>query len=184
MRDGGEITVQANGDYVWTSPTTVHLHRLAAHLLRRRRPAALHARQLCRGADRGRHRPVVHQLAHRRHSRDRHPDPDRRLRRLCAGLDAVPGPRADRRRGGRPAGRAAADVADPAAPPLQRHRRRLRHREQGLSRRLAGAHRLRPAARHLPVAQLHGRPAARDHGIGAHRRRHRTSRSSPPWCCR
>jgi alpha-glucoside transport system permease protein len=34
-----------------------------------------------------------------------------------------------------------------------------RHR-QGLSRGLAGAYRLRPAARDLSVAQLHGRPAA------------------------
>ena len=44
-----------------------------------------------------------------------HPDPDRRLRRLCAGLDAVSRPGAADRRRRRPAGRAAADVADPAA---------------------------------------------------------------------
>ena len=34
------------------------------------------------------------------------------------------------------------------------------------------------------LAQLHGGPAAGNHGVGAHRRRHRTSRSSPAWCCR
>ena len=63
---------------------------------------------------------------------------------------------------------------------------------QDLSRHLARAHRLRPAARDLSPAQLHGRPAARGHGIGAHRRRQRlqdfhqdraaavASRRSPP----
>ncbi len=55
----------------------------------------------------------------------------------------------------------------------------LRHGEQGLSRCLAGAHSIRSTARDLSAAQLHGRPAARDHGVGAHRRRYRTSRSSP-----
>ena len=49
----------------------------------------------------------------------------------------------------------------------------LRRAGEDLSRHLAGAYRLRPAARHLSAAQLHGRPAARDHGIGAHRRRQR-----------
>ena len=44
-----------------------------------------------------------------------HPDPDRRLRRLRAGLDALSRPRAADRGHHRPAGRAAADVADPAA---------------------------------------------------------------------
>ena len=44
---------------------------------------------------------------------------------------------------------------------------------EDLSRHLAGAYRLRPALRHLSAAQLHRRPAARNHGIGAHRRRQR-----------
>ena len=76
------------------------------------------------GAVFGRHRPLLHELADRHHSRDDHPDPDRRLRRLCAGLDAVSRPGAADRGHHRPAGRAAADVADPAAETLQRRRRR------------------------------------------------------------
>src|SRR5690606_8797732 len=48
--------------------------------------------------------------------------------------------------------------ADTVAAAPSRHRHR-----QGLSRRVAGAHRLRPAARDLSAAQLHGRPAARHH---------------------
>ena len=44
---------------------------------------------------------------------------------------------------------------------------------ENLSRHLAGPHWLRPAFRHLPSAQLHGRPAPGTHGIGAHRRRQR-----------
>ena len=137
-----------------------------------------------RGAVGGGRRAVLHQLDHGRHSGDRHPDPDRGLRRLCAGVDALPVPRADRRGGRRPAGRAAADVADPAAPDLQRHRQHLRHREQGLSRRLAGAHRVRPAARDLSLAQLHGGPAARRSWSRRASTAPRTSRSSPAWCCR
>ncbi len=65
----------------------------------------------------------------------------------------------------RPAGRAAADVADPAADAVQRDRRLVRHFGQGICRHLAGAYGLRPAAGDLPAAQLHGRPAARDHRI-------------------
>ena len=49
----------------------------------------------------------------------------------------------------------------------------LRRAVEDLSRHLAGAYRLRPALRHLSAAQLHGRPAARADGIGAHRRRQR-----------
>ena len=74
----------------------------------------------------------------------------------------------------RPAGRAAADVADPAAAssttasaPSSACRSKtylgiwLAHTGFGLP------------LRHLSAAQLHRRPAARDHGIGAHRRRQR-----------
>ena len=74
----------------------------------------------------------------------------------------LPGPRAAHRGHRRPARRAAADVADPAAQALQRRRRVLRRAGQDLSRHLAGAYRLRPALRHLSAAQLHGRPAASD----------------------
>ncbi len=38
----------------------------------------------------------------------------------------------------------------------------LRRAVEDLSRHLAGAYRLRPALRHLPAPELHGRPAARD----------------------
>jgi hypothetical protein len=51
---------------------------------------------------------------------DDHPDPDRRLRGLCAGLDGVSGPRAADRGGGRLAGGAAATGADPASEAAQR----------------------------------------------------------------
>ena len=130
-------------------------HAVAQGLRRRSRPARLlclvgaaeiHHRQLPDGAVLGRHRPLLHELADRHHPGDRHPDPDRRLRGLCAGLDALSRPRAADRGHHRPAGRAAADVADPAAEALQRRRRVLRRAGQDLSRHLAGAYRLRPAA--------------------------------------
>ena len=157
-------------------------HDVAQALRRRPRPAPLlcivgaaeiHHRQLPDGAVFRRHRPLVHEFADRHHPRDRHPDPDRRLRRLRAGLDALSRPRAADRGDHRPAGGAAADVADPAAETLQRRRRVLRRSRQDLSRHLAGAYRLRPALRDLSAAQLHRRPAARADGIGAHRRRQR-----------
>jgi hypothetical protein len=67
--------------------------------------------------------------------------------------------------------------------PLLEAAQRGRHR-QGLSGRLAGAYRLRPAAGDLSLAQLHGRPAA-----GGDRERQastarRSSRSSPRSSCR
>jgi alpha-glucoside transport system permease protein len=68
--------------------------------------------------------------------------------------------------GRRPAGGAAATGADPAAALHNGDRHR-----QGLSRGLAGAYRLRPAARDLSVAQLHGRAAARHHRERQGRRR-------------
>ena len=49
----------------------------------------------------------------------------------------------------------------------QRHRDR-----EGYLGRLAGAHRVRTAARDLPVAQLHGRPSPRHHRKCQGRRRH------------
>ena len=157
-------------------------HDVAQGLRRRPRPAPLlrvvgaaeiHHRQLPDGAVFRRHRPLLHELADGHHPRDHHPDPDRRLRRLRAGLDALSRPRAADRGDHRPAGRAAADVADPAAEALQRRRRVLRRAGQDLSRHLARAYRLRPALRDLSAAQLHRRPAARADGIGAHRRRQR-----------
>ena len=80
--------------------------------------------------------------------------------------------------GRRPARRAAADVADPAAEALQRRRRFLRRAGEDLSRHLARPYRLRPAARDLSPAQLHRRPAARDDGIGARSTAPATSTSS------
>ena len=173
LGDGVTLQLNADGTFVMTSPNAFEGDARPAHLLRLLRAAALHHRELRDGAVFGRHRPLLHQLADRDHPGDRHPDPDRRLRRLCAGLDALSRPRAAHRRHHRPAGRAAADVADPAAAALQRRRPVLRRAVEDLSRHLAGAYRLRPALRHLPAAQLHGRPAARDDGIGAHRRRQR-----------
>jgi alpha-glucoside transport system permease protein len=84
-----------------------------------------------------------------------HPDPDRGLRGLCAGLDGFPGRALLIAAVVGAAGGAAATGADPAFVAAQRDRHR-----QGLSGRLAGAYRLRPAARDLSLAQLHGRPAA------------------------
>jgi hypothetical protein len=96
-----------------------------------------------------------------------HPDRDRGLRGLCAGLDGFPGPRAADR--GLVVGLLVVPLQLALIPLLKLHNAD-RHR-QGLSRRLAGAYRLRPAARDLPVAQLHGRPAARHHRERPRRRR-------------
>ena len=104
--------------------------------------------------------------------------------RLRIGLDEVSRPGDPDRRRCRPSGRAAADVADPAVETVQWCRRILRCAGQDLCGYLAGAYGLRSAARHLSVAQLYGRPAARNHGIGPRRRRQRfpisSSRSSCP----
>jgi hypothetical protein len=114
-----------------------------------------------------------------------HPDPDRGLRGLRARLDAVSRPRDPHRRHHRPAGRAAADVADTAAQALQRRWRLffgvpaktylgiwLAHTGFGL-----------PFAIYLLRSYIAGLPQG-NHGIGAHRRRQRLRDLSSRSCCR
>ena len=97
---------------------------------------------------------------------DGHPDHDRGLRGLRLRVDPVPRPRDhvhDRRGAAR---RAAADGADPDPQDLQR-RIAVRH----VRRDLAGAHRVRAAARDLPALQLHEPAAARPLRVVRDRRR-------------
>ncbi len=79
---------------------------------------------------------------------------------------------------------AAADVADPASQALQRRRFVLWRADRKPI--LASGWRIPalPALRDLPVAQLHCRPAARDHGNRRASTAPAISRSSSRSCCR
>ena len=107
------------------------------------------------------------QQPHRDHPGHGHPDPDRRLCRLWLRLDEVS------RAGGSSSSwswrcwwcRCRSRWCPSCATTC-----RLRH-QRHLPGHLAGAHRLRPAAGHLPALQLHQRAAARDPRVGLHRRR-------------
>ena len=102
------------------------------------------------------------------------------LRRLRAGLAAVPRTRVDLHRHLRAPDRAAPDVARPAAVLLLPGRGDLRCPAVArlgpggpgpLHPGLVRAYLLRPAAGHLPAAQLHVRASRRAHGGGQGRRR-------------
>jgi alpha-glucoside transport system permease protein len=91
MRLGASLTVAEDGSYECFRRTRrSRAHTRPAHVLYAALPPRFTSTTTQRPDRRG-HRPVVHQLASRSRSRDRHPDPDRGLRRLCAGLDAFPG---------------------------------------------------------------------------------------------
>ena len=83
--DGQTLTVNADGTYVFTSPT--HSTTRGQRIFSCRRCRRDSPRRTIRGAVLGGHRAVLRQFADRHHPGDHHPDPDRRLRRLCAGLD-------------------------------------------------------------------------------------------------
>ena len=174
MRDGGEITVQANGDYDWTSPTAF-THTSGPRIYLRRRQSRRASRSTT----------IVEVLTangvgrSRSSTRSRSTIPATIIPILMAAFAAyalawmtLPVPRVDRRRGRRPARRAAADVADPAARAVQRHRPYLRHRDgKGyLGVWLAHTAFGLPLAIYLLRNYMAGLPQG-DHGVGAHRRR-------------
>ena len=150
------------------------------------------ARQLPAGARRRRIPERVPQQHRGRGARDRHPDHDRRVRRVRVLVDGVPRPvRAVRARRRAPR-RAAADGADPDPAAVHRRRRRSAacaiipgpRAERHVPRRLARAHRVRAAARDLPACAT---TSARCRRRSSSRRRSTaptTSRSSGGSSCR
>jgi alpha-glucoside transport system permease protein len=124
LGDGETMTVQSNGDYRWEgndeqlsgrgqrvfvtaeSPPEFTLNNYAVRAVRSRQPGGdgQGLLQHADGDDPG----------------DDHPDPDRGLRGLCAGVDGVSGPRAIGRGCGGASGGAAAAGADPASVAAQR----------------------------------------------------------------
>ena len=149
------------------------------------------ARQLPAGARRRRVRERVPQQPRGRGTGDHHPDHDRRVRRLRLLVDGVPWSlRAVRDRRRAPRG-TAADGVDPDPPALHRWcrvRRRAHHPgprpERHLPRGVAGAHRVRPPARHLSPAQLHRRRCRRRSSSRRRSTAPTTSRSSGGWSSR
>ena len=148
-------------------------------------PAALHARQLHRGADRQWRCPLVPQLVHSDDPGDDHPDPDGGVRSLRPGLDALPVPRPHRRGGGGPPGGAAADVADPAADDVQQHRQAASAQRTARPISASGWRTLRSACRSPSICCATTWPACpRKSWSRRASTAPRTSRSSPAWCCR
>ena len=115
LDDGVTLQVNADGSFVMTSPKAFEGDARPARLSSPRRRRRNSPRRTTNSAVFRRHRAFLHQLADGDDPRHDHPDPDRRLRRLRARLDALSGPRIADCGDHRPAGRAAADVADPAA---------------------------------------------------------------------
>jgi ABC-type sugar transport system permease subunit len=66
--------------------------RAASASIMRRNATKIHHRELSQCADVGRRRTILPELADGHHSGHHHSDHDRRLRRLCAGVDAVSRP--------------------------------------------------------------------------------------------
>jgi hypothetical protein len=157
LGDGERLTVAENGDYRLSSPQS--FGPPAAGLHHGHETARVHARELPLRAVRSR-QPGGHGQGLLQHADG--DDPGTIIPILIAAFAAYalawmefPGRALLIAAVVGAAGGAAAAGADPAFEAAQRHRHR-----QGLSRGLAGAYRLRPAAGDLSVAQLHGRPAA------------------------
>ena len=91
LPDGAQLTVNADGSFQIVSDKAFESSRGQRIFYRASLPPRFTLENYQEVLQFRGHRPVLHQLADGDHPRDDHPDPDRRLRRLCARLDEVPG---------------------------------------------------------------------------------------------